>query len=166
VAAVHARFQDAAGGPEPWRDDGLERPGPAEPRAPWTLASPDPHHPLPPDTLTAVANALSPIAGGRKDLVQASLDFLEGGPADRLPELPPDYVAPDPSATLAELRRGWGAKAEENLRLARAVVAVYDQQKGGAVGEFLNKTGAGNDVRVIRLAARTARAWMKAGWRP
>jgi hypothetical protein len=111
VAAVHARFQDAAGGPEPWRDDGLERPGPAEPRAPWTLASPDPHHPLPPDTLTAVANALSPIAGGRKDLVQASLDFLEGGPADRLPELPPDYVAPDPSATLAELRRGWGAKA-------------------------------------------------------
>jgi hypothetical protein len=43
---------------------------------------------------------------------------------------------------------------------------VYDQQKGGAVGEFLNKTGAGNDVRVIRLAARTARAWMKAGWRP
>jgi hypothetical protein len=165
VATVHARFQEAHGGPEPWRDDGLERPGPAEARAPYVLLSPHPHSPLPPDTLTAVSNAFDAIVGS-KALAQAALDYLEGGPADRLPELPPSYQPPDPSAALSELRRGWGAKAEENLRLAQAVVDVYDRQKGGAVREYLNRTGLGNDPRVIRLATRTARQWIKEGWRP
>ena len=103
---------------------------------------------------------------GRQDLAQAALDYLEGGPADRLPELPPDFRPPDPSASLAELRRGWGAKAEENLHLARAVVDVYDKQKGGAVREYLERTGLGNHPKLIRLAARTAREWMRQGWRP
>ena len=53
----------------------------------------EPSTPLPADTLKAVANALPAIAGGRKELVQQALDFLESGPADRLPELPSDYVA-------------------------------------------------------------------------
>jgi hypothetical protein len=120
VTAVHARFQASTGGPEPWRDDGLERPSPSEPRAPWALLSPKPHTPLPDDTLRAVANVFAPIVGGRKDVAQAALDYLEGGPADRLPALPPDYVPPDPNASLAELRAGWGpAKLDENLRLAR-----------------------------------------------
>jgi hypothetical protein len=163
---VRTRFVQASGGPEPWREDGLERPGPAEARAPWTLAAPDPSNPLPADTLKAVANALHPIAGGRKELVQQALDFLESGPADRLPELPPDYRPPDERTALAELRRGWGGAVDENLRLARAVVAVYDAQKGGALSEYLARTGAGNDPRVIRLAARTARQWMRQGWRP
>jgi hypothetical protein len=164
-AAVHARFQEASGGPEPWREDGLERPGPAEPRAPWMLATPDPHTPLPDDTLRAVSNVFHQITPS-KEIGQAALDFLEGGPSDRLPELPPDYQPADPSATLTELRRGWGAKAEENLRLAQAVVDVYDRQRGGAVREYLNRTGLGNDPRVIRLATRTARQWIKQGWRP
>jgi hypothetical protein len=167
VDLVHGRFRQAAGlDVEPWREDGLERPGPAESRAPWTLVSPNPHTPLPDDTLKAVANALAPIAGGQKARVQAALDFLEGGPADQLPELPPDYTPPDPSTALAELRRGWGDKAEDNLRLAQAVVDVYDGLKQGAVRAYLERTGLGNDPRLIRLAARTGRPWMKAGWRP
>jgi hypothetical protein len=125
--------------------------------------SPDPKTPLPDDTLKAVANALDPIAGS-KALVQQALDYLEGGPADEMPALPANYQPPDPNATLAELRRGWGTdKVEENLRLARAVIQVYDAQKRGALTKYLNETGAGNDPRVIRLAARTARQWIKAG---
>jgi hypothetical protein len=166
VEAVRARFVAVHGGGERWRDDELEHPGPADSRAPFALQTPDPRTPLPPDTLRAVANALHPIAGGRQDLVQQALDYLEGGPSDRLPELPANYTPPDPSATLAELRRGWGAAAEQNLQLARAVIKAYDAQKGGAVSEFLNRTGAGNDPRLIRLAVRTARQWIKAGWRP
>ena len=165
IDAVHARFVQASGGPEPWREDGLERPGPAEARAPYRLVSPDPYRPLPVNTLQAATNALHAVAG-RQDLAQAALDYLEGGPADRLPELPPDFRPPDPSATLSELRRGWGAKADENLQLARAVVDVYDKQKGGAVREYLERTGLGNHPQLIRLAARTAREWMRAGWRP
>jgi hypothetical protein len=73
---------------------------------------------------------------------------------------------PDASQTRAMLQRGWGSAYAENLRLAQAVVAVYDAQKGGALPEYLNRTGLGNDVALIRLAARTGRQWLKQGWRP
>jgi hypothetical protein len=72
----------------------------------------------------------------------------------------------DASQTRATLRRGWGSAYAENLQLARAVVAVYDPQKGGALREYLNRTELGNDVVLIRLAARTGRQWLKQGWRP
>lgn len=165
VAEVQAHFQQAHGGPEPWREDGLERPSVADPEAPYVLR-PAPS-PMPPglDDLKAVSNVFHAI-GQSQARAQQALDFLENGPADRLPEPPAGYTPPDPSASLAELRRGWGAQAEENLRLAQAVVAVYDRQKGGAISEYLNRTGAGNDPRLIRLAARTGRQWLKAGWRP
>jgi hypothetical protein len=67
---------------------------------------------------------------------------------------------------VATLRRGWGEAYAENLKLARAVVDVYDARKGGALREYLHRTGLGNDVSLIRLAARTGRQWLKQGWRP
>jgi len=83
-----------------------------------------------------------------------------------LPEPPPGYAPPDQGETISTLRRGWGEAYAENLKLAQAVVKLYDVRKGGALGEYLERTGLGNDVALIRLAARTGRAWMKQGWRP
>jgi hypothetical protein len=164
---VAARFEQAHPTAEPWRDDALERPGLRDHQAPYLLEAPQPGTPWAPEDRRAVSNTFDAIAAGSKPLAQRALDWLENSPAaDRPPDLPAGYTPPDPSASLAELRRGWGAQADENLRLAQAVVAVYDRAKGGALGAYLNQTGLGNDPRLIRLAARTGRQWLKQGWRP
>jgi hypothetical protein len=50
VAEVQASFQQAHGGAEPWREDGLERPSLAEPIAPYVLqVAPSPTPPRPDD---------------------------------------------------------------------------------------------------------------------
>ena len=136
VAAVVAGFEQAHPTAEPWRDDALERPGLRDHQAPYLLEPPQPGTPWAPEDRRAVSNTFDAIAEGSKPLAQQALDWLENSPAaDRPPDLPAGYAPPDPSASLAELRRGWGAKAEENLHLARAVVAVYDAQKQGQVGD-------------------------------
>jgi hypothetical protein len=68
---------------------------------------------------------------------------------------------------LMALQRGWGDQFEENLRLAVGVFNAYDDSLSGALDdEYLQRTGLGNDPRIIRLAARTGRKWLEQGWRP
>src|SRR5262249_33186479 len=128
-----------------FREDGLANPLPDEYKAPFELYAPNPAagdwqtgDSLP----KAGSNVFGDIAAGDRDLAQHALTYLDGaGVVEALPDPPASYREPDPADSVATLQKGWGAAFTENMFLAREVVAVYDQMHGGAVTEYLSRTG-------------------------
>ena len=69
----------------------------------------------------------------------------------------PGYVAPNAAATEATLRAAWGGSYARNLAAVQAAVATA-AAKDPSLPAFLDRTGLGNDVGLIRrIAARVAR---------
>jgi hypothetical protein len=149
--------------PEPWpdpMDDTLDDP---RDRA-RVLLTPAPGGDWSVTDRQAISNTFTAMAAGDTAVAQQFVHALAGiGPP---PAPPKNYVPWTEAEASAALSRGWGERAEQNLRLARAVIREYDAAHAGRLKAYLEESGYGNDPRLIRQAARVGRQWLMAGWRP
>jgi len=78
------------------------------------------------------------------------------------PTLPHDYRPPTPEVALGKLRESEGQFADHVLDTAHDAVSVLEHLRSragrpaGELRQFLDRTGAGNDPRVIKFFARLA----------